>query len=335
MGEQEKPEYKKPPWAESTSRSDKPSFQKPQVNQISTEERSRASFRIFKPLSPKQRTRRTAGSPTSTGHLSSSINSTGPRATRSSKADVDVSMYVNANMLRNGSIGSIDKSANQSSQAEEQFTLSSEVQDATEFAKQKLDLSANAYQPPSSSTNASSLPSASFDDASTDSPLSSPPPETPPISPTQRDTDFVKNVTLGFDSDRMGRCPVCKEKIDQDFLESNSTGERLTIRQQTEFCKAHKKHAAIVAWKQKCFPRIDWHHLDERLKNYHDATDDILQGREPSFYRNAFEDLVKTRKDRTLRKDLMNGNEIKELTPGYYGSRGAKIMYEIPCNYII
>lgn len=222
--------------------------------------------------------------------------------------------------------------------AKEQFAPSTEVRNAAQLAQGKLGLLAKPYKPPPSSKTESSLPSTSMDDASSDSPLSSLSSETSEISetvdlsPTQKNIEYVKKVSLVFEKDRNRKCPICKESIDQVFWERYPNVDRRRIREQAQFCKAHKKHTAEVSWEEQCFPKIDWQLLDERLKDYHNAVDDILQGRRISFYRNAFEDLVKSRNERTLRKDLMNGNEIEELVPGYYGSRGAKIMYGDPSS---
>ena len=198
------------------------------------------------------------------------------------------------------------------------------------MAKEKLGLSVETYKPPISPKTTSSLPSTYFDDISSNSPLSSPPPETPDTSPTQKNIDYVNNAALGLARTYLSRCPFCREEVDKAFFDECVGPERLTVRQQEIFCKAHKKYTAEAIWEKQGFPKIDWHQLDERLRNYHNDIDDILQGQRFSFYRNAFEDLVKNRKDRTIHKSLMNGHEIEEMTPGYYGSRGARIMYANP-----
>ena len=211
-------------------------------------------------------------------------------------------------------------------QVKQRFASSNEIQNSINLSKDKLDIVSRPYKSPPSTETGSSLPSTSFGDANSTSAFSSPPPETSDITPTQKNIEYVNNATFGSDSDT--KCPVCKEAVDKIFFEGYVDGNRLTVRQQSQFCKAHKKHTAEVAWEERGFPKIDWHRLDARLKDYHIAIDDILQGRKFSFYRNAFEDLVKSRKKRTLRQNLMNGEETEELIPGYYGSRGARIMYE-------
>lgn len=219
----------------------------------------------------------------------------------------------------------------------ERFALSSEIQDAANLAKEKLGLLVTQYKPPPSSKTASSLPSADHDDASSTSALSSPPSASPDTSPTQRTIEYMMNVTVFSRAADPPNCPVCKEEVDREFLKEYTGNKWLNIRQQAQFCKAHKKRTAELEWEKGGYPGIDWHHFDERLKEYHDTLDDILQRRRSSFYRNAFEDVMKSGKERTLHKNMMNEDELEELTPGYYGSRGASMMCVFCCvsNFII
>ncbi len=201
---------------------------------------------------------------------------------------------------------------------------------AVHVAAEKLGIPDVQFKPPPSSKTTSSLPSNSFDDTSDSSTLSSPPPEIEiiDVSPTQKNVEYVTHAALIFAQEDSGpKCPLCNERVESLFFEEWTGGRRLTIRQQADFCRAYKKHTAESEWRKQGFPHIDWQCLDERLNKHHYAIDDILQGRRFSFYRNVFEDLVKSGKDRKLRKTLMNGAELEESTPGYYGSRGARIMY--------
>ncbi len=201
---------------------------------------------------------------------------------------------------------------------------------AMHISAEKLGIPDIQFRAPPSSKTTSSLPSTSFDDSRSSSTLSSPPPEIEiiDVSPTQKNVEYVTNAALVFaKEDSAPKCPCCNERVESLFFKEWTGGRRLTIRQQADFCKAYKKHKAENEWREQGFPHIDWHGLNERLNKFHHAIDEILQGRKSSFYRNVFEDLVKSGKDRTLRKTLMNGDELEEPTPGYYGSRGARIMY--------
>lgn len=101
----------------------------------------------------------------------------------------------------------------------------------------------------------------------------------------------------------------------------------MTLRQQTQFCKAHKERSAESEWIERGYPKIDWQQLDARIADFHISMDDILSRRKSSFYRNAFEDTLKSGKNKTIQESLIGGDEIEGMSPGYYGGRGAKVMY--------
>ena len=107
------------------------------------------------------------------------------------------------------------------------------------------------------------------------------------------------------------------------------------MRQQARFCKEHNARSAETEWNEKGYPKIDWLHFDKRLGNFHTALGDILKGRQKSFYRNAFEDQLKNRQNRTVQQSLTSGVGMEDLEPGYYGSRGARIMYASISNLIL
>lgn len=101
----------------------------------------------------------------------------------------------------------------------------------------------------------------------------------------------------------------------------------MTMREQAKFCRAHKRRTAEEEWQAKGYPIIDWPFLHMQVKIHSEAIDEILKGERFSFYRNAYEDYLKREKHRTLQQSLLQGGGIEDFSPGYYGSRGAKIMY--------
>lgn len=202
------------------------------------------------------------------------------------------------------------------------------VSNAVSVITEKLGLQ---IKPPLSSNTTSSMPSVSVDNTNGSSPLSSAPSEMEPIDndPIQKNLEYIRNAAHLFsDGDTVIRCPFCKEEVDKLFLEEWAGGRRLTIRQQAEFCKAYKKHKAETEWRTQGFPIIEWQSLDGRLNKYHAVIDEILQRGRLSFYRNVFEDTMSNGKDRGMRKAFMDGDSFGETNPGYYGSRGARIMYD-------
>ena len=205
----------------------------------------------------------------------------------------------------------------------------SSMKSLLEKAQNKLDLSDIQQPPPFSSITASSLPS-TFDDADSSSTVSSPP-SSPEIDASILGLPFEHtNVPYFREPTLTAKCPLCKGPVERSFLETFDRGGHLNIRQQLRFCNAHRARTAHSEWEAKGYPKIDWQHLDKRLARFHGDLDDILQGTRPSFYRNAFEDHLKSGQNRTLLKAMMSGSGMDGLVPGYYGSRGAKLMYEIP-----
>lgn len=124
------------------------------------------------------------------------------------------------------------------------------------------------------------------------------------------------------------RCPLCRAVVDKLWYEEVTGGKRLTMRQQAGFCRDHKVKSAHEQWRKKGFPDIDWSHFDQRLESYHPKIEDMLRGDKPSFYRNAFEDTVRAGKTRTLKQAMLQGADVEDMTPGYYGSRGAKMVVD-------
>ena len=122
-------------------------------------------------------------------------------------------------------------------------------------------------------------------------------------------------------------CPVCKVAVDREFLEEFNHGNPLRTRQQTQFCKAHTLRTAEQEWMERGYPKIDWGHFHKRLETFHPVMEDLLLGKKTSFYRNAFEDRVNKGQVRSLKSILNVETGMEDVIPGYYGSRGARVMY--------
>ncbi|SLM40109.1 Restriction of telomere capping protein 4, C-terminal [Lasallia pustulata] len=180
-------------------------------------------------------------------------------------------------------------------------------------------------QLPPSSVTASSLQSTSNEAASSVSSLSSPP-ESPILDASIEHQAFSTFNIPEYHNHSEAKCPVCRKTVDRDFLESFNNGSRLNVRQQGQFCRAHQKRAAVAEWEERGYPKIDWDRFGKRLKKHHHVIDDILTGLRQSFYRNALDDLVKSGRNRTLAQKMMSGESIEALSPGYYGTRGARAM---------
>ncbi|RDW78081.1 hypothetical protein BP5796_05933 [Coleophoma crateriformis] len=119
-------------------------------------------------------------------------------------------------------------------------------------------------------------------------------------------------------------CPVCNEPVDEDDLKAwiEKTGKKnLDFTQQTKFCRSHQKKSAKTKWQSKGYPEINWDELDSRVSKQHTLIKVLIRGG-PCYYRTALDRAVKSGKHRTL-KEMSSG-----LVPGYYGSRGLRVMQE-------
>lgn len=137
--------------------------------------------------------------------------------------------------------------------------------------------------------------------------------------------DSIPEIETSFPENALQSvCPMCSEIVDTDFLENFYEG-RMNIRIQAKFCRAHKKRSARETWTSRGYPEISWHELDGRIQTHHPHLDNLLSGA-PSHYRELLKELMKSGKNRTLKQAMMSSGD--SLTPGYYGSRGQRVMSE-------
>ncbi len=137
-----------------------------------------------------------------------------------------------------------------------------------------------------------------------------------------------KNKTLSSsEKPDKSTCPLCKEIVDNIFLEGFTKKGRLRMSEQYKFCTAHRRRTAEEEWKTKGYPTIDWPFLHKLVKIHREAMDEILKGERFSYYRNVYEDFLKREKHKTLQQSLIQGSGIEDFSPGYYGGRGKRIMY--------
>ena len=113
-------------------------------------------------------------------------------------------------------------------------------------------------------------------------------------------------------------CPWCGEKVDNELLQKFSKGKRLNVRQQSQFCRKHKKKSATDTWEQKGYPQIHWPALHERLAEHSDFLLGLVEGK-PSHYRSIHAENIEKGKSRAMKSE-------DNLIPGYYGPRGFSVM---------
>ncbi len=179
-------------------------------------------------------------------------------------------------------------------------------------------------QAPTSSSTSFTAPS-TLDDIATRSDNSSL--SSPPASPIPDSSQVREIITIPDSSQDLGItcCPLCKEVVDEDLLDEHRYSRRMGVQKQAKFCRMHKQRRAKKEWVARNYPNIEWDGLDARLKGYHHILEDILEGRKTSFYKTKLEDSIKSGRGRTMAQS-MGSSGFHGLTPGYYGSRGARIM---------
>ncbi|KAL9024814.1 MAG: hypothetical protein Q9196_006239 [Gyalolechia fulgens] len=192
-----------------------------------------------------------------------------------------------------------------------------------ETIKAKLNLKLDAT---TSSSALSSGPSFEFDnDGSNSSSSLSSAQDVEELDASDIDKDWIESQPPG--SPRT-QCPICKAHISRLFMEQFSGSKVLSLRQQERFCKAHKVRSAENVWREKGYPTIDWHGFQTRLPKYDVALSSVLGGTCSSFYRNVFEDQIKTGANRRLKQAVLSGDALEGLNMGYYGTKGARIIME-------
>ena len=328
--------FKKPPSNETTPRSSRASRRSLKDKRMSPELASKPEFKAVKRMSPRKRNGNDAAENVKPGFKAPKVVSSRklPLEKEDSKPKFNVpAMPPEKSEGRRATRNSCFAREPLMSAKSNDLNVK-EIQDALNTAKEKLGLLDVQMDVPASSTAESSLPSFSLDITTTSSPLSSPPLDSPGRINTGEINSAIKSADLStHEKIQLPSCPLCNCPVDEMFLqEFASSNERMTIRKQAQFCKAHKKRDAEAEWHEKGYPKIDWETFEERLEGYHSAIDAILCGERFSFYRNAFEDSIRSGKNRTLQQTLLSGTAFDGFLTGYYGSRGANVMYTFLCS---
>jgi hypothetical protein len=124
--------------------------------------------------------------------------------------------------------------------------------------------------------------------------------------------EYFKSLT------QKARCPMCKQYVNPDDLRAFGY---MNIKKQEKFCRSHRIKTAEQDWKDNDYPIINWKDLDSRIAKHHSFIKELIKG-EDSYYRSLLGDRIEAGQDRTAMTMKTN------LTPGYYGTRGLRIISE-------
>ena len=129
------------------------------------------------------------------------------------------------------------------------------------------------------------------------------------------------------------RCPFCNTPVApsllSSFIDEHTTGEvddRLDLRRQALFCRLHKTESALIVWKSKGYPTIDWPNFPNRLKKHHTTINKIINEQKNSVYRHELEQRVMAGMKRNINMNMQNAGNKAASQTGYYGSKGARAM---------
>lgn len=124
-------------------------------------------------------------------------------------------------------------------------------------------------------------------------------------------------------------CPHCRERVSrmiyEEFEDRIGFKGAMPYKWERYFCGHHKKESAGETWREKGYPTIDWLSLEGRLRKHDEFLECILNGSIDSHYRTRLEDKLQPRKKGILQS--YENEDDKGCGVGYYGPRGAKLMY--------
>lgn len=170
-------------------------------------------------------------------------------------------------------------------------------------------------------------------------------PELSDLSELDSEVEEVDVRTLGLPLPKeyvaQTDCGLCGASVPlllkQEFEDRYNHGKALSYRWQQRFCRYHKAKAARAVWREKGYPDIQWEKLEARLRGHHGRLVAVLEGREPSVYRERLQKVMESGSTRTAKSAFHNDKNNKaikreegelEVRPGYYGARGEKLMTE-------
>jgi hypothetical protein len=175
-------------------------------------------------------------------------------------------------------------------------------------------------------------------------------PDIPPYHTAQdgKDLDELRQnleveVTALPIEDRDSICALCQETVDPAHSAAFYGDRKRTVKNQTLFCKEHKRTAARIEYKAFGLPRIDWAALPSRIRKHKDQLRRLLRNeteRESEYRRQHASKLLtgkaavlpsrrKNKKTTELEEDILDTMDITEESIGYYGPRGKRIMMEV------
>jgi hypothetical protein len=131
------------------------------------------------------------------------------------------------------------------------------------------------------------------------------------------------------------KCKGCGKNVPlllkQEFEDRYNNGKALSYKKWNWFCDHHKKEDARQIWQERGYPEIQWNSIEKRLRAHHDRLLAVLEKRSTSVYRDRLQKRVdsgSTRSAAAAYNPSSSDDGELEIKPGYYGSKGEKLMTE-------
>lgn len=117
------------------------------------------------------------------------------------------------------------------------------------------------------------------------------------------------------------RCPACLCEVEEDFFNARLPGLRHpSVREQVNFCRAHRRETVKHEWSRRGFPSINWEDLDQRLTQFHFRLNQILNSKLRPFYQRKVKNEMRNNPRRFV------GSYSPLHHAGYYGPRGDEML---------
>jgi hypothetical protein len=152
----------------------------------------------------------------------------------------------------------------------------------------------------------------------------------------------VDVAALPFE-DRDSICALCQEPVTPTLSTRFYRDRKRTVKNQTLFCKEHKRITAQTEYTTLGLPQIDWGELPSRIRRYKPQLVKLLRNETEgeSEYRKqhaaklltgkaaALPSRAKDKKKEVLEEEAFKTIDTTEEPTGYYGPRGKRIMMEV------
>ena len=143
--------------------------------------------------------------------------------------------------------------------------------------------------------------------------------------------------------DRDAICALCQASVDPVQSAAFYRERKRTVRNQTLFCKEHRRTTAQAEYQALGLPRVHWEGLPEQIRSYRPQLKALLRNKtkvESEYRKQHAEKLLsgraaalpskrKDQKTEELEEEMFATMDDADESTGFYGPRGKRIMMEV------